>query len=337
VECLEGSELMNERQRFLRTMTYGSPDRVSLFREGMRDEVIQSWRTQGLKSESDLSRMFLYDQRDEIAPDLYARSQFIFKSKVSVDLEGLRKDLNPEDKKRLPKRWKAKVRRWRERDHVLMLRVHEGFFLTMGVEGWNTFSPVIELLVDNPEIIRRIMKIQAEFCARITERILREVEVDAVIFSEPISSVHGPLISPQMYEELILSSYKPVFDVVEEFKVDTIILRTYANSKALLPVILNTPINCLWSSESNMETMDYRVLREEYGKELRLIGGIDTDVLMQGKDAIRQEIEGKLTPLLEQGGYIPLADARIRKYIPFENYVYYRQLLEGAVLGNEGV
>jgi hypothetical protein len=326
--------MMNARQRFLETMGYGLPDRVPLFQEGIRSEVIRSWKNQGLKSEEDLSRMFLYDLREEIVPDLYAKSLYKINSNSSIDLDRLRKDLDPNDRKRLPDQWKTKVRKWKDRDHILMLRVHEGFFLTMGVEGWNTFANVIELLVDEPSLTKDIMKIQGEFSASITERILNEVEVDAVIFGEPISGDHGPLISPRMYEEIVLNSYEPVLDVVEKFKVQTIILRTYANSKALLPIILKSRINCLWASESNMEFMDYRNLREEFGKELRLIGGIDTDVLMLGKDAIRHEIETMLPPLLEQGGYIPLADARIRKYIPFENYTYYRQLLERMVLGD---
>lgn len=323
---------MNSRQRFHETMNYGSPDRVPLFREGMRSEVIQSWKSQGLKSEEELACLFHYDLREEIAPDLYARSRSILKSKSNVDLDRLRKDLDPEDNKRLPKRWKAKVHAWRERDHILLLRVHEGFFLTMGVDGWNTFSNVIELLVDDPFLVQEIMKIQGDFSASLAERILNEVEVDAIIFGEPISGSHGPLLSPKMYEEIVLKSYEPVLDVVEKYGIQTIILRTYANSKALLPAILNTRINCLWASESTMEFMDYRLLREEFGKALRLIGGIDTDILMQGKDAIRQEIETKIPPLLQQGGYIPLADARIRKYISFENYVYYRQLLERVAL-----
>jgi len=328
----EDFNLMNSRQRFLETMNYGSPDRVPLFREGMRSEVIQSWKRQGLKSEKELVRRFHYDPREEIAPDLYAKARFIYKS--SVDLDALRNGLDPEDPKRLPKRWRAKVRQWRKRDHPLILRVHEGFFLTLGVDGWNTFSNAIELLADQPELVGEIMQIQGAFCARITEHILEEVEVDAVIFGEPISGSHGPLISPSMYEDLVLNSYKGIFDVVAKFNVSTVIFRTYANSKALLPVILKTPINCLWASESNIVSMDYPALREEFGKELRLIGGIDTDVIMQGKDAIQHEMERKLTPLLQQGGYIPLADARIRKYVPFENYVYYRELLERMVFGN---
>jgi hypothetical protein len=324
--------MMNSRQRFLETMGYGHPDRVPLFQEGMRNEVIRSWESQGLKSERDLSRMFHYDQREEIIPDLYAHVPFLSDSSSGIDLDRLRKDLNPDDDKRLPKNWRAKVRRWRKRDHILMLRVHEGFFLTMGVEGWSTFSKIIELLADNPRVVRSVMEIQGEFCARITERILREVDVDAVIFGEPISGAHGPLISPKMYEDIVLRSYDVIFDVLERFQIQYVIFRTYANSKTLLPVVIKTPINCLWASESNMKFMDYCLLRGEFGKDLRLIGGIDTDTLLQGKDAIRHEIERKVPPLLEQGGYIPLADGRIRKYIPFENYIYYREILEKAVL-----
>jgi len=275
--------------------------------------------------------MFRYDEWEELAPDLYAKFHHNFRSKSAIDLDRLRKDLDPYDNNRLPSRWKSKVRNWRERDHVLMLRVHEGFFLAMGVEGWNTFTDAIELLVDRPETVQEIMGIQGAFSAAITERILSEVEVDAAIFGEPISGALGPLISPKMYEEIVLHSYAPILDVLEKFKVQTIIFRTYANSKALLPVLLKTRINCLWASESNMEVMDYRQLREEFGNDLKLIGGIDTDVLMQDRDCIQREIETKVPPILKGGGYIPLADARIREYIPFENYIYYRKLLERVV------
>jgi hypothetical protein len=38
---------------------------------------------------------------------------------------------------------------------------------------------------------------------------------------------------------------------------------------------------------------------------------------------------------LKQGGYIPLADGRVREDVPFENYVYYRQLLERVTKENK--
>ena len=103
---------------------------------------------------------------------------------------------------------------------------------------------------------------------------------------------------------------------------------TYANSRALLPAVLKSGFNCLWACEVNAQAMDCRDIRREFGRDLRLIGGIDLDALSMGKKAIRNEIVRTVPPLLAEGGYIPLADGRVRANIPFGNYVYYRQLLQ---------
>jgi uroporphyrinogen decarboxylase len=58
-----------------------------------------------------------------------------------------------------------------------------------------------------------------------------------------------------------------------------------------------------------------------------LIGGIDLDALRHGKEAIQREIETKVPSLIEDGGFVPLADGRVREDVPFDNYVYYRKLL----------
>jgi hypothetical protein len=52
------------------------------------------------------------------------------------------------------------------------------------------------------------------------------------------------------------------------------------------------------------------------------------DSLRLGKEAIKREIEEKVPPLVADGGYVPLADGRVRPDMPLENYLYYRNLLE---------
>jgi len=136
------------------------------------------------------------------------------------------------------------------------------------------------------------------------------------------------LISPRMYEEFVLRSYEPVFTVIRKYGVETVIFRTFANARILIPSILKWGFNCLWACEVNIEAMDYGGLRREFGRDLRLIGGIDLDALRHGKEAIMREIMQRVPPLLADGGYVPLADGRIREDVPFENYVYYRRLLE---------
>jgi hypothetical protein len=40
-----------------------------------------------------------------------------------------------------------------------------------------------------------------------------------------------------------------------------------------------------------------------------------------------EEILSQMLPLLEQGGCVPLVDGRVRSWVPFENYVCYRELI----------
>jgi uroporphyrinogen decarboxylase len=319
---------MNSRERFSEVMRFGSPDRVPYFQEGIRSEVLKAWRKQGLARGTDLERLFPSDRFEELETNVDPIPA-IENWPVSVsELGVLRKSLNPDEKSRLPKDMRAHARAGRGRDYTLFLRVHRGFFLSMGVRGWNRFSKVIQSLVFDPQLVRESMRVQGEFAAKLAERVLRMVDVDAVLFSEPIGGNDRPLISPRMYEEFVLKSYEPVLATIRQHGVETIIFRTYANARALIPSVLKWGFNCLWACEVNIEAMDYGDLRQEFGQDLRLIGGIDLDALRHGEDAIRREIEEKVPPLLAEGGYVPLADGRIREDISFENYVYYRRLLQ---------
>jgi hypothetical protein len=238
--------------------------------------------------------------------------------------------LDPDDPQRLSDGWEKKLVEWNSRDYPLLLRVHRGYFLSMGVHGWRRFTDAIQLLVDEPKLVESWMNIYSEFTCRLVERILHEVQVDAALFSEPIGGNHGPLISPSMYTSFVLTSYQPILEVLNSFGVKTIIYRTYANTRALLPSVVKAGFNCLWACECNPQAMDYREIRLEYGRDLRLIGGIDSDSLRQTQQDIYRAVMEVVPPLLEDGGYIPLADGRVREDVSFENYKYYRKLLEST-------
>jgi hypothetical protein len=324
---------MDSRERFRKTMGYGSPDRVPYFHEGMEEDVIQEWRKQGLSYGADVYEMFHFDRREEIEPDLEALPGLRRWPSSISELRRLHDALDPDERSRLPRRWNTLVSKWRKRNHPLFLRVHRGFFLSMGVEGWKRFTEVMLLTLRDPVFVREAMRIQGEFSARIAERALQETEIDAAIFTEPIAENRGPLLSPEMYEDLVLKSYEPVLSVLRRHRVDTLILLTFANIRSLLPSIVKWGFNCLWACEGPQKDMDCRELRREFGRDLRLIGGIDLDVLRLDKESIKREIYEKVPPLLADGGFIPLADGRVRKDIPLENYLYYRRLFEEVTQG----
>ena len=319
---------MDSRERFRQTMGYGRPDRIPYFHEGMEEDVLQEWRKQGLSHGADLYEMFGFDRREEFEPDLEALPGFRNWPSTKSNLDRLRGALNPNQNSRFPRRWINLVQKWRTRNHPLFLRVHRGFFLSMGVEGWKRFREVMFLTLRDPEFVREAMRIQGEFSAQIAERALKEAEFDAAVFTEPIAENSGPLISPKMYEDLVLKSYEPVLAVLRQHRVGTVILLTFANIRPLLPSLVKRGFNCLWACEAPGKHMDYRDLRRDFGRDLRLIGGIDLDVLRLDKESIKREVYEKVPPLLADGGFIPLADGRVRKDIPLENYLYYRRCFE---------
>jgi len=332
---------MTPRQRFHETLRYGSPDRVPWLEEGLRDNVLEAWREQGLPAGADLAALFHYDRRERIELDMGARPPHPTLSPrgrgqgegdrpppVWENIPELRKRLDPRDTGRFPADWAQRVEQWRKRDHILELPLHSGLFLTLRVNEWASLEPVLYLLADRPSLAREVMDAQAALAAGLAERVLSEVEVDFASFSEPIGGSRGPLVSPQMYQDIVLDGYKPILDVLRRHGVETIVFMTYANAAILLPRVLDAGFNCLWAMETETSAMDYRALRRRFGKSLRFIGGIDLDSLLAGDAATEDEIRTKVPAFLDEGGIIPLADGRVRASIPYQAYAHYRRLLE---------
>ena len=313
---------MNDRERFFETLHYGKPDRVPYFEEGIRDEVIDAWQTQGMPAGQPSWRQA--DEREEIKLDVDPHPEIKVWPEKFKDLDRLQERLNPSDPRRLPDNWDPE--RLKKRDGVLMLRVHEGLFLSMGVGDAKTFTRLMYQLADQPDLVRQYMLYHGQFAAALADRVLQEVEVDTLVFSEPIGDNNGALISPRMYEDFVLPSYQPLLDLAQKYGIKTIICRTYANMKVLIPSLLKSGIDVLWACEVEQTVMNYPALRAEFGRDLKLIGGIDLDALRQGKSAIRKAVE-MVKPLVAEGGFIPLADGRVRAEVPYENYLYYRELL----------
>mgnify|MGYP002799701653 len=72
--------------------------------------------------------------------------------------------------------------------------------------------------------------------------------------------------------------------------------------------------------------MDIVKLREKYGTRVAFKGGINKYSLREGKDAIRRELEYKMSPTTMGGGTVFALDHRIPNGVPIENYRYYVKL-----------
>jgi hypothetical protein len=210
---------------------------------------------------------------------------------------------------------------------VLELPLHSGLFLTLGIHDWATLEEGMCFLAERPDLARQIMLAHGRFIAANADRVLREVQIDFASFSEPIGSPWGPLVSPAMYRSIALESYAPIIEVLRRHHVPAIAFITYANARPLLRDVVAAGFNTLWAIESDSPAMDYLSIRREFGRNLRLIGGIDLDLLSGDAPLLKSEMHRIVPPLLAEGGYVPLADGRVRANTSWANYRLYRGLL----------
>jgi uroporphyrinogen-III decarboxylase len=77
----------------------------------------------------------------------------------------------------------------------------------------------------------------------------------------------------------------------------------------------------LWPFEVQ-SGMDVLAVRQTYGRDLVIMGGIDKRTLVPGGEVMRREVD-RVMPLVEQGGYIPELDHSVPPDISWPNFCEY--------------
>src|SRR3990170_4042886 len=119
---------MNSRQRFRETIDFGTPDRVPLFPEGIREGVLEVWQAQGLPADADLGVMFNYDEFEEFEPDLEPRPALFNWQVKKGGLKELRRRLDPADPRRLPSPRQEEGERGEKHQHAPFFGIPQSFF-----------------------------------------------------------------------------------------------------------------------------------------------------------------------------------------------------------------
>ena len=320
-------EFMNDRERFQR-MFCGKPvDRPPLLEEGVRTEVIERWHHQGLPADTTHLELFGLTPYENLAPDLTFDSACSGQI-MSQSIRDYRRAFQV-SAERFPGDWTERAKRLEDRDCIACIWAYRGIFQALGVEDWPTLRQVMHAVVRNPAGVRDRMKIYGDFCARMLELALKDVQPEFIYLSEPISDNKGPLISPAMYEEFAIPAIVRIVAVAGACRCDNILLSTYGNTALLLPALLKAGVTLLWVSEAaEVPEIDYRSLRDQFGPALGLIGGIPLSILRSAPlETIAHQLREIVAPLMRSGRYIPLAGGRVREDIPWEVYKRYREVL----------
>jgi uroporphyrinogen decarboxylase len=224
--------------------------------------------------------------------------------------------------------WSERVERWRTRDYWIQLHAPSMMGQIKEVMGFERYCFA---LYDDREMIEELMEARTILAEHLVDRIMADVDFDVLHFWEDIAFNGGPMVSPELFEELALSRYKRIIKVFKARGGEIVSIDSDGDIWSLLPGLVRAGVNHLWPLEVNAR-MDVVALREEYGQAFSMRGGVDKYALLKGRDAIDRELD-RVAPVVAGGGYIPMLDHQIPPGIPFEDFCYYmeqKRMLLGA-------
>jgi uroporphyrinogen decarboxylase len=188
------------------------------------------------------------------------------------------------------------------------------------------------LYADDEDLYREILDVVGDICYRNTELALASgATFDFAHFWEDICFKNGPLVSPAVFRECVGPHYKRITDLVREHGIDIVSLDCDGCIDALVPIWFENGVNTMFPIEVGTWGANIAPWREQYGKGLLGVGGMNKTVFAHDRAAIDAEIE-RLKPLVDLGGYIPCPDHRIAPDAKFDLVRYYCERMR-AVFG----
>jgi len=367
---------MRNLDRFWAVMEYGDFDHPPFFEEPVWRETLERWQGEGLAEntrwEEQLDvhplRMSGHGFNSMVWPpferqDLGADDQYVyyndnygrkvrdfknatgmpewleFPLKDRESFESLIDRFEGHFDERVPEDWDERVRKWNapDFDRLLLPPVGNYFFTLRGMAGVETVS---YLFFDAPDLIHRMFDAICGHCCRFLEKILAEVHnIRAVGTGEDMAYKNGPFFSPAMFDEFFAPRYRRVMEIARRNGANLCFVDTDGDFRPLLKPMLECGLNLFCPMEVAAGA-DPVSVRETFGREVRMVGGVDKRIVAAGKEEIRAELE-RLYPLMCEGGFIPKIDHSVSSDISWDNFRYYidtlRELHRRCAVSGAGV
>ena len=230
--------------------------------------------------------------------------------------------LDPDNPTRYPADWDERVKVWTDPDREV-LAVLPGGSVYGRLRNWMGLENISYIVYDDPKLFEEMVTTVTDCILGTLTRILDTGgQFDACGMWEDMAYNSGPLISPRHFDRYLLPQYRRITDLLHSYGVNVIWLDCDGKIDLLLPRWLDAGVNCMFPLEVGTWGTDPVALRKQYGPDLLMMGGFDKHILQGSKEDIVREIE-RLTPLVEEGGYIGFADHRVPPDVTLENYWFY--------------
>ena len=356
----EQSPRLTHRERFRRLMHFQSVDRIPHWEFGYLDETIRRWHQEGMPAQYNSNEAIeKYFGVDPVAGvPIHTGLHPAFEGKVEILEEkehsrieklpdGMIQEVKTKGISTIPHYIKFPIenregwRRFKERlDPGDPVR-HQTDYRKLGKEllrgelpvgiglgsyfgvprDWIGFENIALLCYDDRPLIEEIVATIAELEYSQLEKALRYVEPDFAAGWEDICFRSGPIISPDMFREIVGPHLKRVCTLLREHGCTVIWTDCDGDITPLVPVWLECGLNCMFPLEVHPGS-DPVKFRKRYGHQILLRGGLRKYAFAGTKKDVLNELK-RVDLVVQDGGFIPHGDHRIPHDVPYENYRYY--------------
>ena len=354
---------LTDRERFNRQMHFQSVDRCFNMEFGYWEENFSTWpifRDNGIENNAQADRFFNFDRIENAGGRSWMSPPFpqsvieeTDTKQIRMNADGLLAETPRDGHDTIPHYIKASVvaphdwarckeERFRRDDPLRKVDVaalqrkhptNRDYPLGVGcgsmigkIRDMLTFEGLAYACFDYPDMVEDMVETCALLVEDFLDQVLPHLDFDYAYGWEDICFKNGPIVTLDFFTNVVVPRYKRIGRKLHAAGIDLWYTDCDGDVRPLLPGFLEAGINCLFPYEVN-SCVHPGILLDEYGKDLRIMGGFDKMELRKGRAAIRTYMES-LAPLVERGGYIPFCDHRCPPDVAPEDYLYYLDLKE---------
>ena len=350
---------MTDRDRFNAQMHYRPIDRTFHMEFGYWDENFTEWemfRKNGIHSNGEADVFFQFDRLCVIGGSWWMDPPFPYQvveetadTRVIMNGDGLLAEVPRDAHDTIPHFLKAtvctpddwkrvKAERFRPEGRIIdveaLKKAHPAdreypLGIDVGsmigkIRDMLTFEGLCYAMYDYPAMVEDMVETCCVLVEQTLDQLLSHFDFDFASGWEDICFKNGPIVTPAFFRDVVMPRYKRIHQKLKAHGVDIWYMDCDGDIRPILDYFLEGGVNCMFPYEVNGCCHPAELLAA-YGKDLRIMGGIDKMQLKAGRDAIRAYLES-VAPLVERGGYIPFCDHRCPPDVREEDYLFYLDL-----------
>ena len=354
---------MTSRERFNRQMNFQSVDRSFNWEFGYWEENYQQWdifTKNGITNEGEANEFFAFDYLPTVWGQNWMDPGFEHKElerkansiviqnsdglTAEVQLEGAGSSIPhfTDSSVKTPEDWKrVKEERFRlnspgrniniealvkahptTRDYPLGIDCGS---MVGKVRDMLTFEGLCYAWADYPDMLEDMVETCCVMVENTLDQVLGKIDFDFATGWEDICFKQGPILPVSFFEDVVAPRYKRISKKLRDNGINLWWTDCDGDVRPLVPIFMESGINCMFPFEVHHSGHPGELL-DKY-EELRMMGGVDKMLMIEGKEAIKGYLES-LVPYVKRGGFIPFCDHRCPPDVTPENYLYYLDLKE---------